>query len=180
MHRSFHVALIACAVILLCVGCTKTYLVTQPLETPLATPPTCSIGEFADGLPLDMPPEDKPDLEHIQKFREFIFNSLQKEGCVEVFEGDAQHGTYEVNGTILEFKRGSGFLRFLFGAFAGTGELTVFMQLVDVKTKDQVFAGNFTEKVTSYMESGDKTFERIAQKFAKELRKQQEKLVPKG
>lgn len=161
--------------ILLFSGCAP-YKITQPLEQPLKKPSNCSIGEIADMLPTDFDEDDKPTLEHIDRFKDYLRIELEKKGFFQNVQLMSPESEYQVTGGILDFKKGSGFVRFL-GLFgAGNAKLTTTLKLQDRNTGETLFAGTFKQEVSSYLESGDKIFERVAQDFAKELGKQIKKL----
>ena len=84
--------------------------------------------------------------------------------------GDA---AYEVTGAIMQYTKGSGFLRFMIGLGAGAAKVLTEMKVVEVATGEVVFAGNFEGVVSSWTEGGgDMMFRKVAQDFAKELTEQ--------
>jgi len=80
------------------------------------------------------------------------------------------------DGTVLEYTKGSGVVRYLIGFGAGKAAVTMELKLVSVSTGQVLFSGNFRQQVGSWTESGDECWERIAKEFAKELEKQNNKL----
>ena len=93
-------------------------------------------------------------------------------------EPDAE---YIVEGSVLEFKKGSGLVRFLIGFGAGNAKVTTELRLIkrsqSPEEQDEIiFAGNFKRSVSDWTESGDKTFENVAKDFAKALQKRLKKL----
>ncbi|MBU8934374.1 MAG: DUF4410 domain-containing protein [candidate division Zixibacteria bacterium] len=168
--------LVLLGLLLVFMGCTKPYKITHDLEAPIRPPSACTIGEITDGLPFDTKDEDKPTIEHIDMFRGYLEEELSKKeifGTVGDLSADAQ---YRVEGTILEFKKGSGFVRFMIGFGLGSAILTVELRLIETESGITLFAGNFKRKISDWGESGDKTFENVAKDFAKELKKQLKKL----
>lgn len=167
--------LLAVAVVLFTCGCAKQYVITTDLGEPLESPARFRIGSVTDQLPSTVEAKDKPSAEDIEKFRGYLLEELGsslKFGMETVTGGDAE---YEVTGGIMQYTKGSGFLRFLIGFGAGSAKVLTQLKVVEVDTGDVVFAGNFEGDVTSWMEGGDLMFRRVAQNFAKELKRQHEK-----
>jgi PBP1b-binding outer membrane lipoprotein LpoB len=160
------------AVAMLTGGCTKPFVVTTPLSTALTAPTTIRVADIEDELPVDMEAAKKPKTDDIDKFRTYIGEALAKKDVGEIVPGDEAEALYEVQGTFLEYKRGSGAARFFIGFGAGNAHATIGLRLIDTQTGDTVFAGNFTSVVTSWAESGDQIFQRIADDFADEIAKQ--------
>lgn len=174
--------IIAAALVLAAMtGCTKRYVVTHGLDAPLPPRPNAVIGDIHDELPIDYPAEKKPTREDIDKFKNYLSEEMIKNevfGSVVPF--DTTGKLYEVTGGILDYKKGSGFLRFLFGAWAGGAKVTVRLVLKDRKTDGVVFSGNFTGNVSSWSEGGDKMFKTVASDFRKALEKQIKNLKKAG
>lgn len=165
--------LLSLATAFLVAGCAKQYVVLQPLDTALEAPATIGIGEIKDELPVDMEVEKKPKEEDMAKLRRFLGEEIsKKEMPWTVVTAPGGNASYEVQGSFLEFKRGSGAARFFIGFGVGSAKATVGLKLVDKSTGATVFSGNFTGQVTSWAEGGEQTFRRIAKNFAKELEKQ--------
>jgi hypothetical protein len=164
------------ATVALIAGCTKPFVVTQPLSESLTAPATIAIGEVKDELPVDLEPQKKPKEEEFRKLRVFLGEEIAKKELWKfVPEATAATAQYEVQGSFLEFKRGSGAARFFIGFGVGNSKATIGLRLIDKSSGATVFAGNFTGQVTSWAESGDQAFRRIAHDFAKELEKQMKK-----
>ncbi|MEK7330517.1 MAG: DUF4410 domain-containing protein [Candidatus Eisenbacteria bacterium] len=163
--------LVAGLAVVILAGCAKNYVITQPLAQLIAAPATVVVAEIADELPVDMPPEKKPKPEDVQKLRRFLVEAIadKKVGTVQEEGGDA---LYEVHGSLLEYRRGSGAARFFIGFGVGSAKTTVALKLVDRKSGSTIFGGNFYGAVTSWAEGGEKMFQRVAKDFAKELAKQ--------
>lgn len=163
------VILMAC---LLVIGCTKPYSILIELEQPLKATSNCYIGEIEDGMAFDVDEEDKPSLEDMTKFRNYIAEYLVKKEIFGFANASEQDSEYEVVGSLIEYKKGSGVMRFLFGLFGGTARMTVTLGLIDKSTNLTIFSGNFTRTVTSGYESGSTMYKNIAKDFAKALKKQ--------
>lgn len=156
-----------------------TYKVTHELDRPIDKTGFCQVGEIKDELPAGFDEEDKPTFEQIDEFRRHLRNALEEKLIFSCVDLGSLGGDYEVTGGIRDFKKGSGFVRFL-GLFgAGNARVMVALRLEDRNTGETLFAGNFRKEVTSYLEKGDIMFERVAKDFAKELEKQIKKLEKK-
>ncbi len=158
------------------VGCGKQYVVTQNVDEFISNVSICSVGGFTDDLPSDFPAENKPTMEEIEKFRDIIVEELGKVEIFRYVEINSISSQYEVSGSILDFKKGSGFLRFLIGFGVGSAKLTVAMDLTDKKTNRIIFSGNFSRTISDWTTSGDDKYKYIARDFAKELKKQLKKI----
>jgi hypothetical protein len=159
-------------------GC-ATYKITHDLEQPIDEAKTCSIGEIKDELPLGFKEEDKPSLEKIDMFRDYLRIKLMHRGVfngVGLMSPDAE---YEVIGGLLEFRKGSDVARFFIGLGVGNARLTVRLSLVDRATGEVLFSGTFKQEVSSWVEEGDLIFERAADAFSKALERQIKKLEKK-
>ena len=167
-------AVLALAVLLVA-GCSKPYVITTDLERPLAQTSSVSMGEIKDEFPADFDAAKKPTAEHIERFKAVIMTELGKE---EIFSTDpgADTATYEVQGSILDFKKGSGAVRFFIGFGLGDAKVTTALRLVDKRTNTVVYAGNFTGTVSSWAEGGEKVFDLTAKNFAKALKKKLKQL----
>jgi hypothetical protein len=164
--------LVSAVALLAIVGCSKSYVVTRPLEEPLATPIMIEVGEITDDLPADMEEEKKPTLEDLDKLRRYLEEEIAERELWRLAVDTGDDPNYEVTASLLEYKRGSGVLRFLVGFGAVNARATMTVQLIDRETGSVAFSGNFYGKVSSWSESGDEMFRRIARDFAKELDKQ--------
>ncbi len=168
---------VLCAALITC-SC-ATYKITRELEKPIDREGNCRIGEIGDELPIDFPEEDKPTLEQIDEFRDCLRIELEKKGIFRAVELYSPEAEYEVVGGILDYKKGSGAARFLIGLGVGNAKLTATLKLQDRNTGKILFAGNFTQEVSSGLETGGMTFDRAASDFAKALDKQIKKLKKK-
>jgi PBP1b-binding outer membrane lipoprotein LpoB len=168
ISKKLLVAILLCPFLLS--GCAQ-YVITQELEQPIPNTAACAIGNVTDELPLDMDEADKPTSEDIEKLKGYLVEEINKK---EIFSSiSAAYGSqqFEIRGGILEFKRGSGFVRFL-GLFgAGNAYITVSLNLVDLSTGQIVFGGNFKGQVSSYMEAGQKMYQNVSKNFASALKK---------
>jgi hypothetical protein len=173
--RSARLALLWASAVLLVAGCAS-YKVTTPLEKPLDTAAGWRIGEIRDALPPDMDPEDKPESGDISLLVGHLKSQLEKKKLFQS-EGLPIADQLEVTGSILEYKKGSGFVRAVIGFGLGDAVLTVELQLRNATTGEVLFSGNFKGRVSDWTETGDKCFEMVAKDFAKELDKQQKKIL---
>ncbi|MFH1701011.1 MAG: hypothetical protein ABIE07_10520 [Candidatus Zixiibacteriota bacterium] len=157
-------------------GCAN-YVITQELEAEFSDSPKAYVGEIRDALPLDTPTDKKPSLEDIEKFKNYLSDELLKKEFFTIATSATLKGMdYELTGAIIDYKKGSGFVRFLFGTFGGgQAKVTTLLELKETRSGQIIFSGNFKGFVGSYGESGDKMFERVAKDFAKALRKRVEK-----
>lgn len=164
--------------VLIVCGC-ATYKITHELDRPIDKTAFCEVGEIADELPAGFDEEDKPTFEQIDNFRRHLRNALEEERIFSSVDLGSVGGDYEVTGGIRDFKKGSGFVRFL-GLFgAGNARIMAALRLEDRETREVLFAGNFRKEVTSFAEKGDVMFERVAKDFAKALEKAIKKLEKK-
>jgi hypothetical protein len=170
-------AVVVCGLLIVC-GC-ATYKITHELERPIDKTGFCQVGEIKDELPAGFAEEDKPTFEQIDEFKRHLRNALEEKRIFSSVDLGSLGGDYEVAGGIRDFKKGSGFVRFL-GLFgAGNARVMAALRLEDRNTGETLFAGNFRKEVTSYMEKGDVMFEWVAKDFAKALEKQIKKLEKK-
>jgi hypothetical protein len=158
--------------LLLAPGCAKNYVITNPLGAPLPAPMKCAVGDIADGLPADMEQGKKPTAEDVQKLRRHLEEEIANRRLAEIFPSDNPAAAYEITGSVLEYKRGSGALRFIVGFGAGNAKATVGLKLIDRQTGATIYGGNFSGTVSSGLEGGDQAFRRIAKDFAKALKKE--------
>lgn len=164
------------AITILFIGCTP-YVVTIPLEEAIETSSVCCIGAITDELPLDIEDEDKPTAEEIEKFKVLLQNELIKTDILVITGCGDPESRYEVTGGILEYKRGSGAVRFLIGFGLGNAKLLVTLKLVDRTSRETVFAGNFPAEVGDWLTGSDKIYNMVAKNFAKAVKKQQKKAL---
>jgi hypothetical protein len=168
--------------LLLAAGCTKSYLITQELERPLNQSEICTIGQIVDHLPSDFDEGNKPSNEQINTFREHLAKQLREKEVFSGVDSYSDDAEYVVTGSVLDYKKGSGLVRFLIGFGAGNAKVTTELKLIrKAKNPDEedevIFAGNFNQVVSHWAESGDKTFEKIARDFAKLLDKRLKKMA---
>ena len=64
----------------------------------------------------------------------------------------------------------------MFGFGAGSAKITTALKLVDKKTGQKIFAGNFTGNVGSWMESGSRMYQIVANDFSQALKKELKRL----
>jgi hypothetical protein len=171
------ILVVLAASLLLGFGCVKNYRITQPLEQPLGQGSRCEIGTISDALPQDYKEEDKPSSEFIAKLRGSLIKEIVERELFASVSEDLAEAEYELSGSVLDYKKGSGFLRFLFGALAGSSKLTVELNLADKSTGTILFSGNFTQQVTGWPEESDATCKKLAKDFAKALQKELKRLA---
>jgi hypothetical protein len=151
-------------------------MVTQSLSARLDRGRACSIGEITENLPADVEAEDKPPLEDVNQFRDYLRLEVTTREIFRYIGDMTDNPDYEVTGNILAYKRGSGAVRFLIGFGLGNAKITVELKLRNTATGEILFAGNFKQSVSSGLESGMDMYRRVAKDFARELSKQQKKL----
>lgn len=167
------------AVVLLVLGCTPGHLVTRGLEEPLAPPVVLLVGSFLDRMPLDTPDRDKPSAETIESLKAAFRTAIEAhEGFA--LAGPDDDARYELRGAILDYQQGSGALRFFLGFSSGTARTIAELHLVDVTDGSRAFSGNFVGEVTSWAETGDAMFTRMAKDFCTTLDDQREALTDGG
>lgn len=172
MKVSIRLVLVA-AGLLAAAGCAKPYKITQELQEPINTIAVCRMAEIQDELPIDFEADKKPSAEQMQKLEEAIMNGLAERDLFGELGNAVATPEYEISGGVLEFRRGSGVVRAI-GLFGlGNAYITVHLELKDLRNGNEVvFAGNFKQSVTSYLESGDEMFNRVGHDFAEALEKQ--------
>jgi hypothetical protein len=151
------------------------YVITTPLEHPLRHDATCAIGDITDALPQDMSLESRPSLEEINRLKDEIDYALADR---EIFAmlGLGENTDYAVEGRIIEFKRGSGTVRFFIGFGLGNARLVVSLKLVDRSENKTIFSGNFRAEVSDWATKGDVIYKSVAANFAKALKKELDKI----
>lgn len=150
-------------------GCTKPYVITTDLEASIGRTETCTIGAITDELPIDTEESKKPTLETIGMLKGYLIAELSKRNLMKLGVLGESSARYEVTGSILSYKKGSGFMRFLFGFGVGAAKVVTNLKLTDQQSGTVIFAGNFTGQVSDWTESGNKMLERVAKDFAKQL-----------
>lgn len=163
--------LFALVVVLGASGCAEQFIITTDLAESLQSPARFLVGSITDELPSTVEAKNKPSVEDIGKFKRYLTEELDELApAIQVVQaGDA---AYEVTGAILQYKKGSGFVRFMIGMGAGAAKVLTQLKVVEVATGDVVFAGNFEGAVSSWTEGGDTMFRKVARNFAKELNAQ--------
>lgn len=178
MKQNVSAMLFACSLALMLVaGCTKPYKITTELQRPVSRSTEIAVGEITDELPTEFDESKKPTAQDIESFRSHLQDEIR--AMYEDLPGqmETEASTFQVRGSILDYKKGSGFLRFMFGAWAGGSKLTTNLKLIDVKSGDVVFAGNFAGAVTSGYESGSEMWKRVAKDFVGAIKDQSKKLL---
>ena len=158
-------ATILVVLIALVCGCTPHYKITHDLVEFVNLSNGVFVRPFVDGLPNDIDPDDRPSAEALEKFRSHVIDALSERLMVHQEHAPA----YYVEGTILSYKKGSGFVRFMFGMGLGSAKVTVELKLMDSATDEELFAGNFQQTISSGFETGDDMYKRVAKDFARAL-----------
>lgn len=153
-------------------GCTKNYRIIQNLDEELPYKTPLAIGAIADELPTDFEDAKKPSAEDIEKFKSYLENQISKREHIFISDKLETNPRYTIRGSIMDYRKGNGFLRFLFGAWAGGAHVTTVLEVIDNEDQHVVFSGSFKGAVGDYSETGDKMFERVAKDFAKVLEKE--------
>lgn len=169
--------LLLCFLVISAIGCGKQYNVIQPLEEPLPRPAMVQVGSLMDQLPADTPDDKKPNLEDIAKFRDILLKHAIKSNLFVESDSNSQSPTYEIRGDLLEYKRGNGFLRFMFGMGIGSAKIRTHLDLVRSTDHAVVFGGDFYGYVGDGLVSGSDMFEQVSRNFADELKKQSKDLT---
>ena len=168
LHKKYLISTtLLLAAVFLFTGCATQYRVTHELEEYVNLDKGVFIEPIVDGLPADIDPDSRPSPEDLQKLVNYIGAKLYNELRAPI---GTNNSSYTISGTILDYKKGSGLLRFLFG-FLGNAKVTVELKLTETATGETIFAANFKQTVTNWEESGDKMFERVASDFAKAIKK---------
>jgi|WetSurMetagenome_2_1015567.scaffolds.fasta_scaffold651968_1 hypothetical protein len=157
-------------------GCSKPYVITTNLEAPVNRGLIVNVGEITDQLPVDFDVSKKPTTENIDKFKSYLEKALANQKIFGKISTGDESPDFEVTGSILDYKKGSGFLRFMFGMGIGAAKVTVSLRLKDMQQNKVIFDGNFIGAITGGFESGDKMFDNVAKNFAKAFKKQLESL----
>jgi hypothetical protein len=169
-HRTM--AMIALAACLALAGCTPRFVITQELEGPLQSPGQVRIGSVTDLLPADIAEQDRPSLEDIEKFKKYLCKEIENRDHMDLLVAEGENADYEIRGRLLEYKKGSGFLRFVVGLGAGSARVLVELKLVNTVDDATLFCGNFEGQVNDGLDSGDRMFKLVAKDFTLELEKQ--------
>lgn len=168
--------LITIAFVLAVSGCSKSYVITTDLADPLADQSCVQIAEVRDLLPEDTDADSRPTAEDVAKFKTYLAEEFAARKDLAMAISDAGC-SYEVQGSLLSYRKGSGFLRFLVGFGAGNSKVVTELKMIDTRDGSTVFAGNFTGQVSSGVESGDKMFKAVSRDFTKQLEKRARALL---
>jgi hypothetical protein len=163
------ISCLAAVAVFATIGCGPPGVVTQPLVISVPPASRCSIGEITDALPADVPDEKRPPAGDIAKFRKHLYKALQKKNLFTVNELEDSRGDLEVTGSILDYKRGSAFVRLITLGLAGKSKAVVALSLVDKNTDSVVFSVNRGWVIATAEHTGDYMFELIAKDFATAL-----------
>ena len=174
-HKSLLASLILSLVLL--GGCTKRYTITCDLHDYFTPDKTCVIGAITDELPLGTEEGEKPTAEDIAKFKNYLSEEIERQDIIKLLGQNADSTDYEIRGSVLDYKKGSGVVRAFISVGLGDAKCVMNLRLVDKTTGLTVFGGNFTAIVNSWTESGDKVYKQVSKDFTKELKKQLKKLA---
>ena len=127
--------------------------------------------DIKDELPSNVEADDHPTMENLVDFKTMLENELDKKDLIKItsFPDAAQ---YRIEGSIVDYKKGSGFLRFMFGALAGSAGATVNLRVIDQASGTDVYSGNYKAQVTSWMQKGSDSFKQVSKDFAKQFENQ--------
>lgn len=162
------------SLLVLTAGCAQ-YKITHELERYIPEEKTCKIGKIVDELPAGTDEVDRPSREDIGKFKNYLIDEFDKRDIMKLVSS-LSDADYEVQGSVLEFKKGSGWLRFLVGFGAGNAKVLINLKLVDSNDESILFGGNFSGTVTGWGEKGEKVFQKVSKDFTKQLEKRLKKL----
>jgi hypothetical protein len=173
VSQKFLLSALVC-LLLATVGCAK-YKITHELESPIPIMNTCKIGSIVDELPAETPEHERPSWEDISTLENYLMEEFDKREIMKLL-GSSAETDFEIQGSILEYKKGSGVLRFFIGFGAGNAKVLLNLKLVNMSDGATVFGGNFSGTVSSWEESGDKIFKQVSKDFTKQLEKRLKKL----
>ena len=157
-------------------GCTPRYVITQDLTAPIPDNDGVRIGAIEDLLPADLAVDKRPSAEDIKKFEKYLREEIEHRGHLGLQVNENGGARYEIRGRLLDYKKGSGLLRFLFGFGAGAAKVLTELKLVDLVEDQVIFAGNFEGQIVDWADTGDKMFKNVARDFTRELEKQTGKM----
>jgi hypothetical protein len=165
------------SVAILTFGCSN-YVITTNLRSTLNPNSSCAIGSIENSLPIDTELDKMPTVEEISKFKSCLANELIKGNVFIDIDDFANSSRYVVRGEIIEFNRGNGFLRFMFGVLANANaKLLANLELVDSFTGEVIFAGNFRGEVSDFMMPGEEMYKMVAKGLVKALNKENIRLL---
>ena len=145
-------------------GCSRQCVITQRFNVPSDAPLILNVAPIGLALPLDTREIAKPRPEELLKLEQFIRAELVRASLTMTPEARGRLVSYEVQGSVVAFKRGSGLVRF-FGTFGlGTARTIAHLQIVELSTGQVVFAGNFAG-VEAGWRFGEEAFRQIAKMF---------------
>lgn len=147
------------------------------MDSPMEIPVILRIGAIIDELPADMSVEEKPTTEEIAKFKDLLYEELAFVEFISMTDKETVDAIYEVRGEIIDFRRGSGVLRFAVGFGLGNSRLVVALKLVNTTTGEIFFAGNFADEVSTWLAQSDRVYESVAFDFARALKKHHKKAL---
>lgn len=150
------------------VGCTSQYAITHPIRIDANAPLILCVAPIELALPLDTLESQKPRPEEVLQLEHFIQADLVRTGFTVRDRDSGRPVPFRVEGSILEFRRGAGVVRFFVGFGLGNAKTVARLKLVEASTGRVVFAGNFTGIVSGWS-YGEDALRRVASMFAREL-----------
>lgn len=159
------------AVILLGAGCGSKYVVTTELTREMPYISNLKMGDIVAEFPENYDPSKMPSNEAIERFKHLIMAEIAETGAFKTSLTDADSVQYVITGSILDYSKGSSAARFFIGFGVGAAKVTTTLRLVDARTNEVIFAGNFTGKILDWDKEGSEVFNETAKNFAKALKK---------
>lgn len=145
-------------------GCSRQLVITQPFNVASEAPLILNVAPIGLALPLDTRESAKPRPEELLRLQQLIHAELMRASLTTAPDDRGRSVTYEVQGSIVAFKRGNGLVRF-FGAFGlGTARTIAHLRIVELSTGQVVFAGNFVGVVAGWS-FGERALHQIARMF---------------
>lgn len=164
--------------VVLVAGCANPYTIVRDLDAPVSEHATFSVVQITDNLPTTIDPGERPTQQQIDELRLEIASALEE---LDDFDwnriGADDAADYEIRGRLVDFAPGSGWVRFLIGFGAGTARITVVLELYSTWDDRVLFAGRYEAAVSSWAESGDVMYSRVAHAFADHIADRQEELT---
>lgn len=170
---------ISCLVgLVIMVGCAANYVVINPLVKPLSVYPSLVIGQIEDALPQELPSEDHPSPETIERLRLYLAEAIRETKLfshvsIGLPDDAAPKPRLLLDGRILSYRGGGRAMRYITFSQAGAGKFVVEISLRDRDRRETIFVGNFKGEVSGgwFGGSSDKPLKQISGDFAKFLKK---------
>ncbi|MFH2049159.1 MAG: DUF4410 domain-containing protein [bacterium] len=149
------------------------YAITTTMKKPIDSLAVCSMGIIVDKYSLYDEKSDKQkksENDYIQSIRNYLVREIEKKELFDTVIFDAPEAKYIIKGEILGLKKGNEFLQATLGSLAGDAILEMRLFLIDKQTGYVLFSGVFKGIVQGHWGANERTYERIANSFAKELK----------